>query len=94
MKLTSEQKRNYELIDEIFWKDWDPIGINDIEDIRDEYQSYTPQIFNLVIKRADKIEIADQLYRFETIDMGLKGNKIHCEEVAQKIIDTHANFGL
>ena len=94
MKLTSEQKRNYELIDEILWKDWDPIGINDIEDIRDEYQNYTPQIFNLVIKRADKIEIADQLYRFETIDMGLTGNKIHCEEVAQKIIDTHANFGL
>ena len=32
----------YKRIDEILWEDWDPIGVNDVEEARDEYQSYLP----------------------------------------------------
>ena len=35
--MTDKQKKLYKAIDEILWKDWDPIGVNDIEDVRDEY---------------------------------------------------------
>ena len=34
--MTSEQKQLYKKIDEILWKEWDPIGVNDIDDVRDE----------------------------------------------------------
>lgn len=62
----------YKKIDEILWKDWDPIGLNDIEDVRDEYQGYTPHIFSLTIHGADKAKIANHLYEIETVNMGIK----------------------
>ena len=34
--MKTEHKKLYNQIDEILWKDWDPIGINDEEQIRDE----------------------------------------------------------
>jgi hypothetical protein len=85
--MTTEQKKLYETIDEILWKDWDPIGVNDIEDVRDEYQSYTPQIFSLVIHGADEIQIAEHLLKIATIDMGLTENKKYCGEIAKKILE-------
>jgi hypothetical protein len=85
--MTNEQKQLYKRIDEILWNDWDPIGVNDIENVRDEYQSYTPHIFSLTIQGADKTQIAEHLYKIETINMGLSGNMQHCENIAQKILE-------
>ena len=89
MSLNTEHKKIYNQIDEILWKDWDPIGVNDFEDARDEYSSYALQIFGLKIHNADKQSIADKLYKFELIDMEVATveSKKHCEEIAQKIID-------
>lgn len=36
--MTEEQILIYKRIDEILWFDWDPIGVNQIEEARDEYQ--------------------------------------------------------
>jgi len=85
-KMTEKEKILYKAIDEILWKDWDPIGLNDIEEVRDEYQGYTPHIFSLTIQGADKIKIAKHLYEIETVNMGMNGNKIHCEQIAEKIL--------
>jgi hypothetical protein len=85
--MTSEQKQLYKRIDEILWNDWDPIGVNDNENVRDEYQSYTPHVFSLTIQGADKTKIAEHLYKIETIDMGVSGNMQHCEKIAQKILE-------
>ncbi len=84
--MTDEQKHVYKDIDEILWKDWDPIGINDIAP-RDEYQSYTPEIFGLKIKGADKEAIAQKLNDIATNRMGLFANIDHCRQVAEKIIN-------
>lgn len=85
--MTNEQKQLYKRIDEILWNDWDPIGVNDMENVRDEYQSYTPHIFSLTIHGADKTKIAEHLYKIETINMGLSGNMQQCEKIAQKILE-------
>ena len=85
-KMTEKQKILYNAIDEILWKDWDPIGVNDIEEVRNEYQDYTPHIFSLTIQGADKVKIAKHLYEIETVNMGMTGNKIHCEQIAEKIL--------
>ena len=54
MKLSAEQVVLYKLIDKILWEDWDPIGINHEESIRDEYFGYVPQVFSLKINKANK----------------------------------------
>ncbi|BEG99076.1 hypothetical protein [Bacteroides sedimenti] len=91
MEMNEKDKSIYQAIDEILWRDWDPIGVNDNEDIRDEYQSYTPHIFSLKKQGADIHKIAQHLYQFETINMGMTGNKElvlnHCKTIAQKILD-------
>lgn len=86
MKMTSEHKKLYKAIDEILWKDWDPIGINDIAP-RDEYQSYTPTIFGLKINGAGKEAIANKLYEIETVTIGVSGNIDLCRKIAEKIIN-------
>ena len=78
----------YETIDYILWNEWDPIGINDIAP-RDEYQSYTPTIFELKNKGANKELIAKTLYKIETETMGLFGNFEHCELIADKIFNAN-----
>ncbi|HEX8546203.1 MAG TPA: hypothetical protein VF691_04530 [Cytophagaceae bacterium] len=87
MPITTEQKAIYESIDEILWTHWDPIGVNDIEDARDEYQNYTPTIFSLRINGADKETIAKKLFEIETKTIGLLGNIENCREVAEQIVN-------
>lgn len=40
----------YKGVREILWNNWDPIGVNNIAP-RDEYQSYVPEIFFLLIQK-------------------------------------------
>jgi len=87
MKLSQKHKLLYKAIDDILWNDWDPIGVNDIDEVRDEYQSYTSHIFSLVIHGADKIKLAKHLYEIETVNMGMLGNLKHCESIAEKILN-------
>jgi len=85
--LKNEEPTNlYEAIDLILWNDWDPIGINDIAP-RDEYQSYTPTIFELKTSGADSETIAKALYKIETEIIGVLGNIDQCRQVADKIIN-------
>jgi hypothetical protein len=42
-------RNSFEKIRKILLKDWDPIGIEDCVDAQDEYDSYIPEIYNLVI---------------------------------------------
>jgi len=83
--LSFNQKPLYDLIDKILWDDWDPIGIND-DAPSDEYQGYTPQIFNLKIQGANRETIAQCLYKIETEIIGVPGNIEHCRKVADKIV--------
>jgi len=76
----------YEAIDLILWNEWDPIGINDIAP-RDEYQGYTPTIFQLKTKGADKETIAKTLHEIETVTIGVVGSIEHCRQIADKIIN-------
>jgi hypothetical protein len=74
----------YEKIDEILWLDWDPIGVNEFE-VRDEYQSYTPAIYDLKKSGASIDIIAAALYKIETNQMGVMGDMEGCRTVAEKI---------
>lgn len=84
-RLSPEQQTLYQLIDDILWTEWDPVGINSVEAARDEYYSYLFPLMNLLIQGADENRISSFLYQCETIDLGMEGSKPHCDEVAKRI---------
>ncbi len=88
--IQSELKEMYkglnQLVDEILWNDWDPIGVNDVAP-RDEYQDCVPEICSLVMKNKSATDIADKLYQIETETIGVIGNKEHCLNVANIIMN-------
>lgn len=89
--MTKDDKVLYEQIDDILWYDWDPIGVNYNEAIRDEYIGYTPHIFRLKKQNADVYKISQYLFSVVTIDMGMSGDTdlimMECKRIAQNIID-------
>jgi len=88
IKFSEEHSSLYKAINEILWNDWDPIGVRKFGDWpKDEYQSYTPLIFNLKINNANAETIAQALYEIENDRMGVKGSYEGCLIVAEKIIN-------
>ena len=58
-------------IDEILWNDWDPIGVNEYEEARDEYHGYIPEIYSRLDAKESGALIADRLHRIASCRMGL-----------------------
>ena len=85
--MTFSEKKIYEAIDEILWRDWDPIGINDNDIIRDEYQSYALLIYRLKMQGADEVKIAKYLFELAWENMGMQSDMEHCKIVAHKIFE-------
>ena len=53
--MNNNEKSLYAKIDKILWEKWDPIGINNISEIRNEYYGYIPIIFNAVKQTNEKV---------------------------------------
>ena len=83
--MNSEQLKLYKSIDDILWFDWDPIGINQ-DGVRDEYYGYLPEIYQLKIDGASKIEMVKHLDRLITKRMEMESNMKFNEQIAEKII--------
>ena len=75
-----------QLIDEILWADWDPIGINDVAP-RGEYQDYVTEICSMILQNRPASDIANKLYEIENEIIGVNGSKEHCLAVANKIMN-------
>ena len=78
----------YRQTDEILHYMWDPIGVAGIAQARDEYQSYLPQVFQLVLKNEPKEQIAAYLLDIEENRMGLSPNKEAAMEIAEVLLNT------
>ena len=73
-------------IKEALMKDWDPIGVNEIPEAQDEYDSYVPAIHKLLIAKKSKQEIFDYLWWLETEHMGLVGILQATEQIAERLM--------
>jgi len=80
----------YKRCDEILHYVWDPIGVQDIPEARDEYHGYLPQVFKLVKADADQIKIAEYLDRTQKNDIGLSSNPSKNLKVAAILLDWRA----
>ncbi len=55
----------------VLMEKWDPIGVADVPEAYDEYDSYIGDIFRLLQEHTTRDEIADHLCDIETRAMGL-----------------------
>ncbi|HYW08872.1 MAG TPA: hypothetical protein VE913_18055 [Longimicrobium sp.] len=58
-------------VDSILWNVWDPIGVNDAPEARDEYTSYAPEVTGLLVAGASDNEIRSYLAGIILESMGL-----------------------
>lgn len=77
----------YRAVDEVLHYIWDPIGVSDAPQARDEYHSYLPQIFGMIRDGAESTEVAAHLGKIATETMGLFRNSDHDLKVASILLD-------
>lgn len=86
-KLSDQEKRLYRQVDETLHYLWDPIGVRGCPRARDEYYSYLPKVFSLVLSEAKNHEIAAYLTKVEESSMGLSPSKDKAIEIANTLLD-------
>lgn len=74
-------------IDEVLHYIWDPIGISDTPQVRDEYSRYANNVWQAVLEGKSKLEISAYLTTVTTKLMGLNTSKDHNDEVAEIVLD-------
>ena len=86
-KLSPPDLALYRAVDEVLHYIWDPIGVSGVPEARDEYQSYLPQVFELVRKNQSEEKIASYLGMIASERMGLPVRKEHDLKVAQLLLN-------
>ena len=57
---------------DLLMREWDPIGVKDVAEAHDEYDTYADKAYVMLMHENGSVEqIADYLYRIETEHMGL-----------------------
>lgn len=62
---------------------WDPIGISDLPEARDEYDYYLPHVFGMLIRGESEDAVAQYLVSVETDRMGVWPGKDRARKVAE-----------
>ena len=81
MYLSLQDKELLRRVDEVLHYVWDPIGVAGIAQARDEYESYVPQVFNLLKGTVDGRDIAAYLQWIAVERMGLGAKSKRDDEV-------------
>jgi len=80
-------KEIQERIRQVLLHEWDPIGVSDMPEAQDEYDSYVGGIYRLLASGASEYQIIERLYNLETVSMGLTGNRERLKRVAGKLAE-------
>ena len=85
-KLSPSDQALYRAVDEVLHYIWDPIGVADVPQARDEYHAYLPQVFGLLRNGSAAHVIAAYLSNICTERMGLNENASHDLRVADILL--------
>jgi len=77
----------YRLCDEILLYCWDPIGVSGVPEARDEYRSYLPKVFQLVLADHAEEALTQYLISVERDSIGLTPNRERAEHIAQMLVN-------
>jgi hypothetical protein len=58
-------------VQEVLFREWDPIGVNNNELCKDEYDSYAGTICQWLQQGVDEYKLASHLSEIQRINMGL-----------------------
>lgn len=58
-------------VQEVLFRDWDPIGVNDNELCKDEYDSYAGTICRWLREGVDEYKLASHLSELQRVSMGI-----------------------
>ena len=76
-----------QLIREALMRDWDPIGVADIPEAADEYDSYIGSVYRILAGSRSEDELVEFLRHTEIETMGLGGaSRERLREVARKLL--------
>ena len=81
------EKQLYKSIDEILFYLWDPLDCKEIPAARDEYRSYVPRVFDLLLSDANEKEIVKYLSSLETNSMGRSVASLNPINIARILIE-------
>ena len=76
----------YEKIRRILMDSWDPIGVSKVINAQDEYDSYIPQILELLRKRCTVEEMVAHIRQIEIDSMGLRHNEQRARKTAENLL--------
>jgi hypothetical protein len=87
---STEQRRArtiQESIRDVLLRDWDPIGINDVPEAQDEYDSYIGGVYRLLASHCSADQIVDHLAAIESqaMELGVP-NREHLTHVANQLL--------
>jgi hypothetical protein len=76
----------HEAIRQVLLHEWDPIGVRDIPEAEDEYDSYVGQLYGMLLRREPGHVLEDHLWRIETEHMGLCSNRQHTKQIVERLL--------
>jgi hypothetical protein len=79
-------KRQYDAVREFLLREWDPIGVSDVPEAQDEYDSYVWPVCGMLARHEPMDRLTDHLWRVETTHMGLRADRQHAELIADRLI--------
>ena len=86
MSLSPQDKELLRRIDEVLHYRWDPIGVAGVPQARDEYESYVPQVFQLLKETVDGSDVADYLNWLSTEHIGMGSNPSRDAEAVETLL--------
>lgn len=86
MNITLQDNELLRRIDKVLHYVWDPIGVAEVPEARDEYESYGPQVFRLVKGSADGKDVAEYLHWLGDRHIGVRANREHDEVVVALLL--------
>ncbi len=73
-------------VDAILLDLWDPIGIADVDLVRNEYRAYAGVIAGMVARGASRDQLVQALVRFERDDLGVLAEVERAERVVDVLL--------
>jgi len=75
-------------VQELLFREWDPIGVNSNELCRDEYDSYAPVICQWLREGVDQFKLANYLSQLQRVSMGMSiiNEDLH-RRVARRLLE-------
>lgn len=70
----SKERRATEIQDtirEVLFRDWDPIGLNGNDNLRDEYDGYIARVYRVLVGSRSEDDLVQLLYRIKLDEVGV-----------------------